>query len=87
MTGFGFDETYRDKMRSFITDPDLIGLTTTYQPYLEMHQLGDVFATFDIVQNFPSKTNVYKLVWNTDYDLPIPLKRDLIALFKRHFAD
>jgi hypothetical protein len=78
---------YRDRMQSFVTDPDLKALDEKYQPYLDIHQIDNVLNACDIIQNPPTEKITGKLIWNADYDYPTDLKRDIILLYNRHFID
>lgn len=80
-------KTYSERMQSFVSDPEFIDLDKKYDPYLDLHQIDDVFDTFDIIQNPVTEIVSGKLVWNTELELPKELKKDLISLFDRHFVD
>ncbi|MDB4918805.1 hypothetical protein [Mucilaginibacter sp.] len=87
MTEQDTPKSYSDRMQSFVTDPDLKALDKKYEPYLEIHQIEDVMEACDIIQNPSNETVMGKLIWNTDYDYPTELKRDIILLYNRHFVD
>ncbi|MDB5122513.1 MAG: hypothetical protein JWP94_642 [Mucilaginibacter sp.] len=80
-------KSYSDRMQLFVTDPELQSLDLKYDPYLEIHEMDDVLTGCDIVQISTGDKENGKLVWNTEYDLPTELKRDIISLFNKHFAE
>jgi len=80
-------KTYSNRMQTFVSDPELPLLDKKYAPYLELYKIDDVLDTFDIIQNPVSDSLTGKLIWNTDYDLPTELKKDLMRIFNRHFVD
>jgi hypothetical protein len=77
MSEFENAKPYRDRMQSFVSDPDLKALDEKYEPYLDIHQIDNVLDACD----------TGKLIWDTEYDYPTDLKRDIILLFNRHFVD
>lgn len=81
------EKSFNDRIQSFATDPELAILDKKYDPYLEIHKIDDILDTCDIIETPPSEAISAKLWWNTDYDLPTELKRDVIKLFNRHFVD
>jgi hypothetical protein len=80
-------KTYSERMMSFVTDPDVAKLDQKYDPYLDIHEIGDILDTCDVIQNPPDEPITGKLIWKTDHDYSTELKRDIIELYNRHFVD
>jgi hypothetical protein len=44
-------KTYSDRLMSFVTDPEVAKLDQKYDPYLDIHEIGDILDTCNVVQN------------------------------------
>ena len=77
--------TYSERMQAFVTDPELKVLEGKYEPYLDIHVIEDILAVCDVIQAPAGDSVTGKLIWHTEHDLPIELKRDIIKLYRRHF--
>jgi hypothetical protein len=78
-------KSYSERMKSLMADPDVEFINTKFTPYFELHKITDMFDVCEVMQA-QSGASAGKLVWRTDHDLPIELKKDIIKLFRRHFA-
>jgi hypothetical protein len=78
---------YRDRMSSIVADPEFKSLEKKYQPYLELHGFEDIFGVFDIKQAPSGEAITGKLIWHSEYDLPIDLKKDITKIFNRYFVE
>jgi hypothetical protein len=74
-------------MSSIVADPEFKTLEKKYQPYLELHGIEEIFGVFDIKQAPPGEALTAKLIWHSEYDLPIDLKKDIIKIFNKYFVD
>ncbi len=74
-------------MGSIVVDPEFKTLEKKYQPYLELHGIEEILDVFDIKQSPPCETITGKLIWHSEYDLPIDLKKDIIKIFNKYFVD
>jgi hypothetical protein len=81
------ENSYSDRMQSFVTDPELKLLEDKYEPYLDIHVIEDILEVCDIIQAKPGEPVTGKLIWHTEHDLPIELKKDIIKLYRRHFVN
>jgi len=79
-------KSYSERMQSFVTDPEVKLIDAKYDPYFELHLIEGMFAICDVVQS-NSGVTIGKLIWRTEHELPIELKKDIIKLFRRHFAN
>lgn len=78
-------KSYRERMQSLMADADVEFINTKYTPYFELHKITSMFGVCDII-HAQSGVSTGKLVWRTDHELPIELKKDIIKLFRRYFA-
>jgi len=77
---------YRERMFRFVKDPELAQLEKKYEPYLDLHDLEEISELYDIVQAPPNDAITGRLIWTTQRDLPIDLKKDIIAIYSRYFV-
>ncbi len=68
---------YRDRMSSIVTDPEFDILEKKYQLYLDLHGIEEIFGVFDIKQTQTGEAITGKLIWHSEYDLRIDLKKDI----------
>ncbi|MXV52027.1 hypothetical protein GS399_13680 [Pedobacter sp. HMF7647] len=80
-------KSYSDRMQEFVTDPEIKKMEDKYEPYLEIHEMEDVLEGCDIIQSSPGEAVTGKLIWKSNYDLPLDLKKDIIALYNKHFEN
>jgi len=78
---------YRERMFEFITDPELAQLDKKYEPYLNLHEIDAISDLFDVVQGAKNEAISGRLIWTTQRNLPIELKKDIIAIYSRYFVD
>lgn len=78
---------YRERMFEFSKDPELTQLDKKYEPYLNLHEIETVSDLFDVVQGSKNDAISGRLVWTTQRDLPIELKKDIIAIYSRYFVE
>ena len=74
-------------MSSIIADPEFETLEKKHQPYFELHGIEGIFGVFDIKQTPPGEAITGKLIWHSEYDLHIDLKKDITNIFDRYFID
>jgi hypothetical protein len=74
-------------MSSIMADPEFQTLEKKYKPYLDLHGIGEIFGVFDIKQAPPGEAITGKLIWHSEHDLPIDLKKDITKIFDRYFID
>ena len=74
-------------MSSIVADPEFITLEKKYQPYFELHCIEEIFSFFDIKQTPPGEAITGNLIWHSENDLPINLKKDITNIFDRYFID
>lgn len=79
-------KSYSERMQGFVTDPEVQQIDAKYDPYFELHLIEGIFSICDVIQSH-SGINTGKLIWKTEHDLPIELKKDVIKLFRKHFAN
>jgi len=79
--------TYQNRMNSIVTDPEFQVLEKKYQSYLDLHDIEEIFGVFDIKQGPPGEAITGKLIWHSEYDLPIDLKKDITKIFNKYFVD
>jgi len=49
--------------------------------------LSKIFDVFDIKQATSGEAITGKLIWHSEYDLPIDLKKDISKIFDKYFVD
>jgi hypothetical protein len=80
-------KTFSDRMQDFVTDPEIKMLEAKYEPYLDLHVIEFLLEVCDVVKAPLGEPVTGKLIWKTDRDLPIELKKDIIKLYRRHFIN
>lgn len=79
--------SYRERIFRFVRDYDLAQLEKKYEPYLNLHDLEELSKLYDIVQASPNEAITGRLIWTTERDLPIELKKDIIAVYSKYFIE
>jgi hypothetical protein len=79
------ESNYQDRLFAFINDNELAAIGQRFQPYFELHKIEHIFDLFDVVQSATNDITIGKLIWKTQRDLPIELKRAVIDVYSRHF--
>jgi hypothetical protein len=79
------DKPYRERLFDFVKDPELKEIDTKFEPYFELHGIEDASDLFDVVQSLPNAITG-RLVWKTQRDLPIELKKAIIGVYSRYFV-
>ncbi|WPV01660.1 hypothetical protein SNE26_07725 [Mucilaginibacter sp. cycad4] len=87
MANFIGKRNYQDRLFAFINDSELAVIDTKFEPYFELHKIEDIFDLFDVVQSAPDDAITGKLVWKMQRDLPIELKKAVIAVYNKYFVD
>jgi hypothetical protein len=87
MTQSSILDTYQNRMSNVVADPEFKSLEEKYRPYLDLHGIEKIFDVFDIKQAPPGEAITGKLIWHSEYDLPIDLKKDITMIFNKYFVD
>lgn len=75
-----------DAFMAFVNDPALNELDEKYDPYLAIHMIDDIRDTFElVVKDKDAPILHYKLLWNTEFELPTELKKDILNLYNKYF--
>lgn len=81
------ESNYQDRLFSFINDKEFAAIGQRFEPYFELHKIEVIFDLFDVIQSDSGGNNTAKLIWKTQRDLPIELKKAVIDVFSRYFQN
>ncbi|MEO3402388.1 hypothetical protein AAFN85_00695 [Mucilaginibacter sp. CAU 1740] len=87
MTQSSILDTYQNRMSNVVADPEFKSLEEKYRPYLDLYGIQDIFDVFDVKQAPSGEAITGKLIWHSEYDLPIDLKKDITKIFNNYFVD
>ncbi|WP_462266469.1 hypothetical protein [Mucilaginibacter sp.] len=87
MEGTNNLKSYQERMSSIMADPEFQLIQKKYQPYLDLHGIEEILGVFDIKQAPPGEAITGKLIWHSEYDLPIDLKKDITKIFNKYFVN
>jgi len=81
------ESNYQDRIFAFINDKEFAAIGQRFEPYFELHKIAAIFDLFDVIQSDSGDINKAKLIWNTQLDLPIELKKAVIDVYNRYFQN
>ncbi|WEA03852.1 hypothetical protein [Mucilaginibacter sp. SJ] len=81
------ENNYQDRVFAFINDKEFATIDQRFKPYFELHKIEGIFDLFDVIQSDSGGNNTAKLIWKTQWDLPIELKKAVIDVYSRHFQN
>ena len=81
------ESNYQDRLFAFINDKEFATIGQRFKPYFELHKIEGIFDLFDVIQSDSGDINTAKLIWKTQRDLPIELKKAVIDVYGRYFQN
>jgi hypothetical protein len=81
------ESNYQDRVFAFINDKVFAVIDQRFKPYFELHKIEVIFDLFDLVQSASGDITTVKLIWKTQRDLPIELKKAVIDVYGRYFQN
>jgi hypothetical protein len=81
------ESNYKDRLFAFINDKEFAAIGQRFKPYFELHKIEGIFDLFDVIQSDSGGNNTAKLIWKTQRDLPIELKKAVIDVYGRYFQN
>ncbi|SEM76952.1 hypothetical protein SAMN05192574_101754 [Mucilaginibacter gossypiicola] len=78
---------HQDRVFAFINDKEFAAIGQRFEPFFELHKIEVIFDLFDVVQSDSCGNNTAKLIWKTQRDLPIELKKAIIDVYSRYFQN